>query len=220
MLNCAVEWGMLESAPKIKRLKCNGDIEVDFLSFEDAEHLIDAAEKEWKALFVTALKTGLRRGELLALRWQDVNLDNRKLVVRQNRVHGKTETPKNHKPRTVPLAESVVEALAELKGMREPLVFCREAGGHLVFSKKSGDYLSVKSIHRILSETCARAEIRHIGWHACRHTFASHLVMKGVPLKVVQELLGHATIDMTMRYSHLSPSVKDSAVQLLDQPIR
>jgi site-specific recombinase XerD len=59
-----------------------------------------------------------------------------------------------------------------------------------------------------------------IGWHDLRHTYASHLAMKGVPLKVIQELLGHATIEMTMRYAHLSPEVKQEAVQLLDEPAK
>ena len=64
---------------------------------------------------------------------------------------------------------------------------------------------------------CRRAGLRKITWHVLRHTFASHLVMKGVPLKAVQELMGHATIEMTLRYSHLSPEVGRGAVQLLDR---
>jgi integrase len=58
-----------------------------------------------------------------------------------------------------------------------------------------------------------------IGWHDLRHTYASHLVMKGVPLTVVKELMGHATIDMTERYAHLSPDIRREAVAVLDRPL-
>jgi integrase len=67
-----------------------------------------------------------------------------------------------------------------------------------------------------LANALKRAGLRHIGWHALRHTFASQLVMRGAPIKAVQELLGHSTIEMTMRYSHLSPDARRDAVRLLD----
>jgi site-specific recombinase XerD len=70
-----------------------------------------------------------------------------------------------------------------------------------------------------VSRACARAGLsQRLGWHELRHSFASHLIMRGVALKAVQELLGHATIDMTMRYAHLSPDVKRDAVHVLDTP--
>lgn len=67
-----------------------------------------------------------------------------------------------------------------------------------------------------LANALKRAGLRHIGWHALRHTFASHLVMRGAPIKAVQKLLGHSTIEMTMRYSHLTPDARRDAVRLLD----
>jgi hypothetical protein len=67
-----------------------------------------------------------------------------------------------------------------------------------------------------LKRALKNAGLRHIGWHALRHSFASHLVMRGAPIKSVQELLGHCSIEMTMRYAHLSPDVRREAVKLLD----
>ncbi|WXH26404.1 Tyrosine recombinase XerC [Myxococcus stipitatus] len=58
-----------------------------------------------------------------------------------------------------------------------------------------------------------------IGWHDSRHTYGSHLAMRGVPMKVIQELIGHATLDMTMRYPHLSPDTRQEAVRVLDGPV-
>lgn len=67
-----------------------------------------------------------------------------------------------------------------------------------------------------LWRACRKVALRRIGWHVLRHSFASHLAIPGVPLKVVQELLGHATMDMTMRYAHLSPNIPREAVKALD----
>jgi site-specific recombinase XerD len=93
----------------------------------------------------------------------------------------------------------------------------RHLRGELVFCGMDGKALA-KGVQVPLWRACKRAGLRRIGWHVLRHTFASHLVMRGVPFKAVQELLGHATIEMTMRYAHLSPSARRDAVQALDAP--
>lgn len=93
----------------------------------------------------------------------------------------------------------------------------RHAKGGLVFCNPDGDFWKKNECKHPLWRACRRAKLRRIGWHVLRHSFASHLVMRGVPLKAVQELLGHSTIEMTMRYSHLSPDVTRSAVLTLDE---
>ena len=67
-----------------------------------------------------------------------------------------------------------------------------------------------------LERTCRRAGLRKVGWHCLRHTFGSHLASRGVPIRTISELMGHATIQMTMRYAHLSPNVGREAVNCLD----
>jgi integrase len=104
-------------------------------------------------------------------------------------------------------AGSIVGRLKEHRHLRGELVFCRN----------DGRMLSKAECKRPLWRACKRAGLRRIGWHVLRHTFASHLVMRGASLRVVQELLGHASIEMTMRYAHITVDAKRAAVELLDQ---
>jgi integrase len=207
LLVIAKKRSVISSLPEFERIRCPSP-EFDFLSFEEAPRLIAGARDEWRTLITLALRTGLRRGELLALRWQDVDLQAGKLLVRQNLVRGVIGTPKNGKSREVPLSAATVAMLKSHRHLRGPLVFCDDMGG----------FLKINKLHRVMEATCKRAGLRHLGWHVLRHTFASHLAMRNVPLKAVQELLGHASIQMTMRYAHLSPNVSRSAVDLLDSP--
>jgi len=91
--------------------------------------------------------------------------------------------------------------------------------GELVFAKEDGRMLTQGDCKHPLRRACRVAGIRQVSWHVLRHSFASHLAMRGVALKAVQELLGHSTMEMTMRYAHLSPDVRRDAVRLLDQPV-
>ena len=145
----------------------------------------------------------MRQGELLAVRWEDVA---GRLLVRRAVARGIIGTPKSGKPREIPLNEKVTRGLKAHRHLRGELVFCDSAG----------KMLPKGSCKWPLWSACRRAGLRRIGWHVLRHTFASHLVTRGAALKAVQELLGHSTIEMTMRYPHLSPDVRRDAVRLLD----
>ncbi len=206
-LAVAVDYGILTHVPKIRHLKTDPP-KFDFFDFSEADRLLAAADPAWRTLILVALRTGLRRGELMALRWEDVDLVARRLVVRRNLVRGKFTTPKSGRSRTVDLSEHVVSALKAHRHLRGELVFCHDTGR---------PYTSGELRHP-LWRACKKAGLRHVQWHTLRHSFASHLTMRGIPIKAVQELLGHATIEMTMRYAHLSPDVRASAVACLDQP--
>jgi site-specific recombinase XerD len=93
------------------------------------------------------------------------------------------------------IAEEVRAALKSHRHLRGPLVFC-DVDGHM---------LTKGELKSPLVNACRRAGLRHVGWHKLRHSFASHLAMRGAPLKAIQELMGHSTIQMTMRYAHLAP---------------
>lgn len=207
ILAVAHEWGVIAAVPKVTWLKAPKP-EFDFLDFEEAERLLAGADPAWRPMILVGLKAGLRQGELLALRWEDADLVTGRLLIRRAVARGKIGTPKSGKGREVPLSAESVRALMSYRHRKGELVFCAENGRML----RKGE------CKWPLWSACRAAVLRRIGWHVLRHTFASHLVMKGVPLKVVQELLGHATIEMTMRYAHLSPAVSRDAVALLDVP--
>ena len=206
LLVVAREWGHLEHVPAIKWLKAP-EPEFDFLDFDEADRLAAAADVEWRPMILVGLKAGLRLGELLALRWGDVDLVAGRLVVRRAVSRGVMGTPKSGKSREIPLGEDVLRALKAHRHLRGELVFCNPDGK--LFAKGESKWP--------LWRACKRAGLRRIGWHVLRHTFASHLAMRGAPLKAVQELMGHATIEMTMRYAHLSPDVRRDVVRLLDR---
>lgn len=198
MFNVAVEWGLIPYAPPIKAFNGLPEPSFDFLDFEELDRLVDVATGQYKALIIFAAKTGLRVGEIRALKKDDVDLVAKRVVVRRNIVHGVTDTPKSGKSREVPLCDSVVDALKGSRHLNGPYVFC----------DSRGNVLNHDVMYRKLAHYCEKAGLRRIGFHTLRHTFASHLAMKGVPMKAIQEMLGHADIKMTMRYSHLSPSVR------------
>ncbi len=211
LLNLAVEYGELDRAPKIRAFKIKASfVEQDeYLHFGETERFLRAAAPEWKAFLTIAVKTGLRVGELLALKWQDIDLVAAHLIVRRTLWHGQEGTPKGGQNRKVPLSPEALATLKAHRHLRGPYVFCDEKGARLTHS----------IVKDVVPATCHRAGLgKRITTHGLRHTFASHLVMRGASIKAVQELLGHESFEMTLRYSHLAPDVKRDAVRLLDGP--
>ena len=207
-LDTATEWGLVSAPPRVAWLKVPKP-GFRFLDFDEAERLVAAAEGDalGHAMIVVALNTGLRLGELLALTWDVVDTKRGRLLVRAAVARGVVGTPKSGRDREIPLNDTVIAVLKQFKHLRGPLVFCTDDGRMLTKNEAKAP----------LRRAQRKAGIVALGWHALRHTFASHLVMRGVPLKAVQELLGHATIEMTMRYAHLSPTVTRDAVRTLDR---
>lgn len=205
LLATAHEWGEIASVPRVRWLRTPKPAP-RFLSFDEATRLIECAAPEWRALILVAVRTGLRVGELRALRWVDVDLSRSRLVVRQAAARAVVGTPKSGKAREVDLCDEARDALKAHRHLRGPLVFCSEGGA----------MLSREILKRPLWAACKRAVLEPCGWHVLRHTFASHLVIRGASVRAVQELLGHGDLKMTLRYAHLSPESRRDAVRLLD----
>jgi integrase len=211
LLNLALEWEVIPRAPKVKAFKVKNEYitEDQFLTFDEAERVVGAAALEWRTFIITALKTGLRVGELLALKWEDLDLVAGQLVVRRTLWHNQEGPPKGGRNRKVPLSDDAVAVLKAHRHLKGPYVFCETDGRRLTHSR----------VKDVVPSTCRKAQLaKRLTTHGLRHTFASHLVMRGVSLMAVKELLGHESIEMTLRYSHLSPDVKRDAVKLLDVP--
>lgn len=204
-LSVAVDFGRLNAIPKVQWLK-TAPSKFRFFTFDEASRLLEGAAPGWRTMMLFALRTGLRQGELLALRWEDVDLQRSKLHVQTAIWRGVEGPPKGGRARVVPLSAEAAEAL---KGLPSRFKKGRVFGD-------GPKPLTAGLCKWPLWSACSAVGLERCGWHALRHTFASHLVMRGVPLKAVQELLGHTTIAVTMRYAHLAPEVKEDAVARLD----
>ncbi len=151
------------------------------------------------AAAVVRVATGDRAGEQLALKWSDITWTEGAASVRFRRsfTHGHLGSTTSKRHRSVPLPPALADALQEARN---------EAGAQeLVFAGINGRMMRIGQLHECLWRTLKRAELREIRWHDLRHSFASRLVAAGVPLNVVQNRMGHSTILMMMRYSHLAP---------------
>lgn len=179
----------------------------DFLTFQEAADLVECAEPEWRCMIMVGIKCGLRQGELLGLKWKHVDLNLGRITVQESIVRGRTKGTKSRRIRVVDLGLDVLAALKKHRHLRGPYVFCDLAGLALTPGECKWP----------LYRACEGAQLRRIGWHVLRHTFCSHLAMMGAHPTAIQRLAGHAKLEMTERYMHLSPNVTAEAVRLLDR---
>lgn len=155
-----------------------------------------------KPMVIIALNTGMRQGNLFSLLWGDINLDQETILLRAS------ET-KSGKGSYLPMNDAVRNTLENWLKQSSKI-----APNNLVFpSPKTGEGFT--NVKKAWAGVLKDAEIENFRWHDMRHDFASQLVMKGVDLNTVRELLGHSDLKMTLRYAHLAPTIKRSAVDLL-----
>ena len=186
------EWEALPAVPKI-RLEKEPQGRLRWLTEDEIKNLLEACGKsrnrDLRAAVVVAINTGLRRSELLGLTWDRV--DSSRGVIR-------LEVTKSGKRREVPLNAESYAALVSLG------------------PKQSGRVFRKQSLRKAYENAVGNAKLDDVNFHTLRHTFASWAVMRGVSLKELQELLGHSSLAMTMRYAHLAPERLRSAVTRLE----
>jgi integrase len=162
-----------------------------------------------RALYVTAAMTGLRQGELIALRWRDVDWTAARIRVRQNYVLGEFGTPKSRRStRSVPMADRVAGELDRLHQSSE-----RQADDDLVFADPAhGGPLSKPAILRRYRRSLRAAKLDELHrFHDLRHTFGTRMAATGVPMRALQEWMGHRDIETTQRYADYAPSPQEAA---------
>ena len=180
-------------ARKVRLLRENNS-RIRYLTPEESKHLLEACPNHLRPMVVVALNTGMRRGEIFNLEWNHIDFNQEIIYILDS---------KSGEKREVPMNEAVQKALLNLKEV---------VSSRYVFPGKKGRYTTVKTAFH---STLRRARIENFRFHDLRHTFASNLIMRGINLKTVQELLGHKTFTMTLRYAHLSPDHKKAAVDIL-----
>jgi integrase len=210
-LHAAIEWGDLAVMPcKIGLLKVQKGMP-EWYERHEYRNLIDAAKKigpSHHLLVLLAGSAGLRRGEIIALKWTDLDIKRRHIHVQRGIWRKHEDSPKGGQGRIVPMTPELADAL---KAHRHLL------GERVLYSEKGRD-LSNRTVRNWMTQAQRRAGlVANGGIHLLRHTFCSHLAAAGAPAKAIQELAGHTDISTTQRYMHLSPGDRNAAMGALEK---
>jgi integrase len=159
------------------------------------------------SLYLAAALTGLRQGELLALKWMDVDWVAGRVRVADNFTRGQMDSPKSHQGRSVPMADRLARELELHRGRsryphEEDLVFCHPT---------TGNVLDPSKLRKRFRQALQQAKVREITFHELRHTFGTQLAAAGVPLRALQEWMGHADAKTTEIYRHYAPDPTNGA---------
>jgi len=208
LLHIAYEWEAIGKIPKIKKLKVTSK-KIDFLEEDELQLLLTNSEGLLKDMIMVAARTGLRFGELIALKYENINLSGLEpsISVIASISRGIEGPTKSGKARYIPLINEVQQILIN-----------RYKPTGYVFADENGKFLAHTTYLSQIKKACLKAGLRKIGWHTLRHTFASHLAMNNIDPYSLQKLMGHNSINTTMIYAHLSHSTLIDSIKLLEKP--
>lgn len=210
----------LVEAPKHRAPKSHA------LTVEEVQRFLEAASTHayYPAIVLSAV-TGLRRSEVLGLRWQDINFEEGMLYIRQAVIdyRGKViirPTKTESGARTVPVPSFVLDLLKEHRQAQEEAarILGWDEVPELVFTSSKGTPINPRNYNRAFTEICKKAGLEGVSPHVLRHTFATRLLEAGVNPRIAQELLGHAQASTTMNiYSHVLPGLKRQVIQQVEE---
>lgn len=221
ILNYGVENEFIYSNPIIKFKKLpQVKLEVHFLTEIQITTFLDMVQQfapKYYAFFSTAIYTGMRRGELLALEWSDIDFKKHRITINKQIYKGVKQSTKTNKERVIDIPENLIEILKEHKIQNTTftrLVFHNNGKPIHPYTMESVYFHPlIKKCNEVLDE---ENQIQKIRFHDLRHTYATYLLSNGIPVKYVQEQLGHSTARMTLdTYASFMPSVKFGALDLL-----
>lgn len=201
MFNLAIDWGYAKENPvrRVRLFSEKDNLKERILADAEEKRLLEASAAHLRPIILVALQTGMRRGEILALQWHQVELDRRIIRV---------EHTKSGQNRIIPINELLMTELKKLKRAdgKSRFVFLNPKSGKPMVDVKTGFKAATR-----------RAEIRGLRFHDLRHTFASRLIEAGFDLITVKDLLGHQSVVTTQRYTHSNAEQKKKAVRVLGQ---
>ncbi len=212
VFNKAIEWGIFNGTNPTTRVKKpkKDNRRIRFLTKEEAEKLLDELKKhsmqDYEIAYIS-LYTGMRFGEITNLTWQDIDFKNDIITIKD---------PKNNTGRVAYITDNLKKLLIEKYNMEKP-----QSLGELLFKQRNGKKLM--EISRTYNQVVNKLGFNDgvtdprnkVVFHTLRHTFASWLAIQGTPIYTIKELMGHKSLSMTERYSHLSPDAKREAVERL-----
>jgi len=209
MLNVARRWRVIDAVPcAIEHVKAASP-PMSFYDFDEYARLVAAARELGPRHLMLVLlggDAGLRRGEMIALRRADLDMQRRVIHVRHSVWQGIEDLPKGGRERRVPMTRALAEALKAKHGTSTRVLW-----------KDDGTDVDENQLQLWMKQVTERAGLPITrSLHILRHTFCSHLAMRGAPARAIQQLAGHASITTTERYMHLSPAAEESAIRLLD----
>ncbi len=209
-LRLAVKWKVISAMPCTIELLKVSNLVPEFYEFAEYRRLVGAARAlDPRALLVVLLggDAGLRAGEMMGLRGEDADLRRSQLVIERAVWRDTVDSPKSGRGRIIPMTEALAEAFGKVRLVRGAAVLLGDDGA-----------VRRRDLRRWLRSAQRAANVKlSEGPHVLRHTFCSHLAMRGAPAKAIQELAGHSNLTTTYRYMHLSPAAREGAIRLLDR---